>query len=227
MVGTGLGRRMRIWDLPVRLFHWLLVLLVGSAWWTAEEHLIGPHRLIGYTILTLVVFRLAWGFWGSTTARFSHFVRGPGGVASYIGNDLFRRGTVSGPGHNPLGGWSVIAMLALLLAQPLLGLFAIDVDGLESGPFAHFVSFDTGRWAAETHELVFNLLMVVIALHVLAILFYRVFKGENLVSSMFTGSRDASGDAAGLRFVSPGLALLLVVAVGVIVWLLVAGFGQT
>lgn len=227
MAGGGTANRTRIWDVPVRLFHWILVLLIGSAWWTAEEHLIGPHRLIGYSILTLVVFRLAWGFLGSTTARFSHFVRGPGSVASYIGHDMFRRGAVSAPGHNPLGGWSVIAMLALLLAQPLLGLFAVDVDGLESGPFAHLVDFDTARWAAETHELVFNLLMVVIALHVLAILFYRLVKGERLVSSMITGSRAASGEAGGLRFVSPGLALLLVAAAGLVVWVLVAGFGQT
>ena len=128
--------RIRLWDLPVRLFHWALVALIVCAWWTAENHLISWHRLTGYAILTLVLFRIVWGFLGSTTARFSHFLRGPGAVGAYVGGHMFRRGSPGHAGHNPLGGWSVVGMLGLLLLQVLLGFFSVDVDGLESGPFA-------------------------------------------------------------------------------------------
>ncbi len=218
--------RIRLWDLPVRLFHWALVALIVCAWWTAENHLISWHRLTGYAILTLVLFRIVWGFLGSTTARFSHFLRGPGAVGAYVGGHMFRRGSPGHAGHNPLGGWSVVGMLGLLLLQVLLGFFSVDVDGLESGPFAYLVSFDTGRWAAETHELVFNLLLALIGLHVLAILFYRVVRGENLVGAMVSGSRRWTGNAPILRFASPLLALIVLAGAALLVWVAVGLFGK-
>ena len=217
--------RIRLWDGPVRLFHWALVLLIISAWWTAENHAMGWHRLCGYAILTLVLFRIIWGFVGSSTARFAHFVRGPGIVMGYIRGPMFQRGSPPHAGHNPLGGWSVVAMLSLLLVQVLLGFFAVDADGVESGPFAYLVSYDTGRWAAETHEGVFNALWALIALHVLAVLFYRVVRGENLLGAMLTGWRRWTGRAPVLRFASPLLALVVFIGVAALVWFVVGVFG--
>ena len=217
--------KFRMWDAPVRLFHWALVLLIGCAWWTAENHLIAWHRLTGYAILTLVLFRIVWGIYGSTTAQFAGFVRGPGAVIRYVTGTMFRRGSPPHAGHNPLGGWSVMIMLGLLLLQILLGFFAIDVDGMESGPFAYLVSFDSGRWAAETHELVFNLLLAVIALHIMAMVFYRMVRGENLVAAMITGWQRWTGTAPVLRFTSPLLALIVLIACGLLVWAVVGLFG--
>jgi cytochrome b len=171
-----------LWDLPIRMFHWLLVALLGFSWWSGEEHLIEWHRLSGLTILALLLFRLYWGLVGSPTARFGRFVRGPRAVLAYVrGND-----STPGPGHNPLGGWSVVAMLVVLFTMVGAGLFAVDVDGLESGPLADYVSFEQGRLAAEIHGVVFNVLLGLVALHLLAIVFYLV-RGKNLTAQMITG----------------------------------------
>lgn len=171
-----------VWDVPIRLFHWLLVGLIAFSWWSGENHAMEWHRWSGYAILFLLVFRLYWGLVGGRTARFAHFVRGPGAALAYL------RGVGSGDvGHNPLGGWSVVAMLAILIAMVTAGLFAVDVDGLESGPLADYVSFDAGRWASDMHSLIFNLLLGLIVLHVVAILFYGMARRRNLVGPMITG----------------------------------------
>ncbi|MES1262768.1 MAG: cytochrome b/b6 domain-containing protein, partial [Peristeroidobacter soli] len=137
----------RVWDLPTRLTHWLFVIGLGVSWWTAETGRLEWHRWSGYALLALVSFRLYWGFVGSSTARFRNFVRGPRAIAAYL-----RDGNGTSIGHNPLGALSVLALLGLLLAQIVLGLFAVDVDGIESGPLSLYVSFETGRACAEWHE---------------------------------------------------------------------------
>ncbi len=147
--------------------------------------------LSGYAILTLVLFRLYWGLVGSGSARFARFVKGPRAVFVY-GRRLFDRSGPSSPGHNPMGGWSVVILVFLLLLQTVLGLFAIDVEGLTAGPLDNLVSFDTGRWFAHQHGKVFNLLLIFSGLHVAAILFYWLYKRENLVSAMITGSKRLS-----------------------------------
>lgn len=188
--------RVRIWDLPVRVFHWLLVALIAFSWWSAEQHEMEWHRWSGYGILGLIVFRVFWGFAGSRTARFSQFVRGPGKVLAYTGA-LAKRPHTQADGHNPLGGWSVIALLLTIAAMVTAGLFAVDVDGLESGPLADYISFDQGRAAAEFHELVFNVLTALIALHVAAIVFYLIWHRQNLIGAMITGrGRLSSGGGA-------------------------------
>src|ERR1041384_7437303 len=100
------GPKVQVWDLPVRLFHWAIVLLVPALWWTAENERLDLHITLGTAMLALVLFRLLWGIFGSSTARFAGFVRGPFGVMRYLSGR--ERG---GIGHNPLGGWSVLAML--------------------------------------------------------------------------------------------------------------------
>ena len=186
--------RVAVWDLPTRLVHWLFVLLVCVSWWTAETGRLEWHRWSGYGLLALVLFRTYWGFAGSSTARFGRFVRGPRAISSYL------KGTWPvTAGHNPLGALSVLLLLGLLLLQILLGLFAVDVDGMESGPLSLYVSFDTGREAAQWHESTFNALMVVILLHVIAAIYYLVVKRQNLIGGMITGSRIFSTKVAPLE----------------------------
>jgi cytochrome b len=176
--------RIRVWDLPTRVTHWLFVLLVAISWWTAETSRMEWHRWSGYTLFGLVLFRIYWGIAGSSTAKFREFVRGPRTVASYL------KGSWSAePGHNPLGALSVVALLALLGTQVALGLFAVDVDGIESGPLSTYVSFEAGRAAAEWHESVFNVLMAFIALHVVAVGYYVFFRKQSLVAAMVHGKR--------------------------------------
>ena len=178
--------RVRVWDLPTRLFHWLIVVLLGFSWWTAETDRLDWHMLSGYGILTLLLFRIYWGFAGSATARFTGFLQGPGAVLNYARHLFDRRGAPA-LGHNPMGGWSVVALIFLLLLQVALGLFATDLDGINAGPLDTLVSFKTGRWFSHQHGRVFNILLTVSALHVAAILFYWIYKRENLIGAMFSG----------------------------------------
>lgn len=181
----------RIWDLPVRLFHWAIVLLVPALWATHEWEMLDTHILLGEVMLGLVVWRLLWGVLGSSTARFASFVRGPGAVLRYL------RGGGKSFGHNPLGGWSVMAMLLIIAVQVGLGLFATDEDALYEGPLAHRVSYETGRTLAHRHETVFWVLVALIALHVLAILWYRIARRDDLITPMITGRGEPiPGEAA-------------------------------
>ena len=182
----------RVWDAPVRLFHWGLVALIGCSWWTGRAHAMDAHRLSGYAILGLIVFRVFWGFAGPRTARFADFVRGPRAVLAYARGSARKPAP---PGHNPVGGWSVVLMLLALGAMVTAGLFAVDVDGLESGPLSDWLGFDAGRQAAHIHAFVFNVLLGLIGLHVAAILVHRVWLGHDLVRPMITGrSHDALAD---------------------------------
>lgn len=198
---------MRVWDVPTRLGHWLMVVSIAGSWWTGETGRLEWHRWCGYTLLGLVIFRLYWGFFGSSTARFGQFVRGPSAIASYLRGE--------GPiavGHNPLGALSVIAIIAMLLLQIALGLFAVDVDGIESGPLSIYVSFEAGRNAAEWHEGVFNALLALIVLHILAILWYRVVRHTGLVGAMFRGMR---GYPAGTLPMQPSTWLRLLIGIAI------------
>ena len=196
-----------VWDRPVRAVHWLIVLLIPVSWYTAENELMDWHYRSGITILGLVVFRLIWGVIGSSTARFVGFVKGPRGVADYL-----RGRSGHGLGHSPLGALSVVALLGMLSLQVGLGLFAADEDGLESGPLSHLVSQETGEAAKAWHELGWSVLLILIALHVAAILFYLFVKRRNLVRPMVTGVTEAPAGTAGMR---SGGAVRFLLAVGV------------
>ncbi len=212
---------MRVWDSPTRLFHWLLVGLFGFSWWSAETTAMEWHVLSGLTLLGLIAFRLIWGFIGGSTARFAQFVRSPVSVLAYLRSDA----APARAGHNPLGGYSVIVMLLLLMAQVTSGLFATDVDGLDSGPLSFLLSFDQSRQAAGLHELSFNALLAVCALHIVAILFYLVVRKRNLVGPMITG-RDAALEGAAGELVKAGPVRFLVAALlaGGLAWAALKGF---
>lgn len=200
---------MKVWDLPTRLFHWLIVLLIGFSWWSAETGHLDWHYRSGLTALILLLFRLLWGFIGSSTARFSNFLRSPASVLAYLRRP---KDSVHAPGHNPFGGYSVIGMLLVLTVQVGTGVFAVDVDGIESGPLSYMVSFDQGRVAAAAHHLSFTALQILIALHLLAIIYYRI-RGRRLIMPMVTG-RDAQLQE-GAGEITGGGAVRAVLALGV------------
>lgn len=208
-----------LWDLPTRVFHWALVVLVLVAWFTGGENM-QVHRWAGYGIIGLLVFRLWWGVAGGSTARFVSFLKGPGATAAYMKTLGDRKPSLDG-GHNPLGAWSVLAMLVFMLVQVGLGLFASDIDGLESGPLSYMVDFDTSRKASDFHELTFRVLQGLVGLHILAIGYYWVWKRQNLIGAMITGKRRFTGPA--LR-AAPlwRLAVGVVLAVGV-AWFIAKG----
>ena len=185
-----------VWDLPVRVTHWLFVACVAVSWWTAEQRVMEWHRYSGYTMLGLLVFRIYWGLAGSSTARFARFVSGPGDVLRHLRLRREQRARVVG--HTPLGSWSVVTMLLAMGTQVTQGLFATDIDGLESGPLSHRVSFDAGRTFAEAHELSFDVLIALIALHVVAVLFYLLYDRNDLVSAMLSGRKRIEGEPAGM-----------------------------
>lgn len=211
--------RVRIWDVPTRLVHWLMVVLIPTSWWTAESGNLEFHRYSGYLLLGLLLFRLYWGFAGSSSARFAHFVKGPRAILSYL-----RSSSAASIGHNPLGALSVVALIVLLLAQVSLGLFAVDVDGLESGPLSHYVSFEVGRACAEWHETIFEVLVWAIGLHIAAVLFYVILKKQNLIGAMLHGHRKYSHlPESPIRFASATRAILGVVLAAVLTWMIARG----
>lgn len=185
-----------VWDVPTRLFHWSLVILIVVAWLTAEKQMT-IHRGAGYAVLGLLAFRVWWGLAGGSTARFSDFVRGPGAVSAYL--KASREGTEGEhAGHNPLGALSVLALLGVVAVQVILGLFAIDEDGFEGGPLSDRIDFDLARQIAEWHELAFRVLQGLVVLHLAAIVFYAVRKRQDLVRPMITGFRRFKGPVQGL-----------------------------
>jgi cytochrome b len=211
--------RIRVWDRPTRLFHWLLVALIAAAWWTGENEDLTWHYRIGMIVLMLVLFRLIWGLIGGSTARFVRFVRGPRAIAAYL------RGTAPpAVGHNPLGALSVLALLGLVSLVLVLGLFATDDDGLDPGPLAHLVSYEAAEQAQELHEVAFDLLLVVIAIHVAAIFYYLLFKRDNLIGPMLTGSRRGPEGAEPLRPAPLWRTLFAIIAATSIGWWIWSGF---
>ncbi|ABM62091.1 cytochrome b/b6 domain-containing protein [Halorhodospira halophila] len=179
-------QRVFIWDLPTRLFHWGLVLALGLSWYSAEQGLSGwdLHKWSGYAVLTLVLFRILWGFVGSETARFRDFLAGPRTVGRYLVG--WWRDRTPSRGHNPLGGWAVIVLLALVLAQAVTGLFATD-DILRSGPLTGWVGSDLERTMTRLHTQIFDVLLILVTFHVAAIAVYRWVRGERLLVAMISG----------------------------------------
>jgi cytochrome b len=218
--GADKAGSMRVWDLPTRLFHWALVMLIALQYATGQFHVLDMrwHYWFGYATLALISFRLLWGFFGSQTSRFAYFVRGPGAIWGYVKAQLSKNPQVS-VGHNPLGGWSVLALLACVGIQCLSGLFASD-EIEDNGPFAGLVAQATVKLMTQLHKWNQNLLLALIALHVIAVLIH-LFDRVNLITPMITG-RKRLQTAQPLQFASTWLALGLLMlcagAVGAAVW---------
>jgi cytochrome b len=213
-LSRGRGATQPVWDLPVRLVHWLLAGLIPFSWWSVHNHHTDWHIWSGCAILTLLVFRLLWGFVGSSTARWSSFVRGPRAIADYL------RGRWTGIGHNPLGALSVLAIFLALSVQVGLGLISEDEDGIYAGPLYRLVSSDTSDKVRDIHELWFNVILGLVMLHVAAIIFYR-FRGQHLTKPMITGRTTLGRGTQPMRPGKWWVALIcLAVGIGITRWVI-------
>ena len=186
----------QVWDLPTRLFHWLLVALVASSFATGKlgGNWMLYHERCGEVILALLLFRVVWGFIGSTPSRFRTFLAGPAAVFRYA-LTLFRRDSDHHLSHNPLGGWSVAAMLLVMFVQAGTGLFAND-DIATNGPLYKWVSKAASDRLTSIHHLNHDIIIVLVAVHVAAVLFHLIYKRENLITPMVTGVKWWKGDLA-------------------------------
>jgi cytochrome b len=182
----GMKKIIRVWDLPIRLFHWVLVIGVVLSFITVKigGNAMEFHARVGYCVLALIVFRICWGLIGSHHARFINFVPSPKGLLSYLSGK-----TQAGLGHNPLGALSVLALLFSVGLQALTGLFANDDIAFE-GPFAKYVSNGTVELFTSIHHQNEKVLIILIATHLCAIFYYQKFKGQNLIKPMLLGDKE-------------------------------------
>jgi cytochrome b len=178
-----------VWDLPVRLVHWLIVLAVAGSWAThyAGVEWFAWHRRLGYTVLVLVAFRIVWGFAGTRHARFGHFLRGPRAILDY----LLGRTTERPVGHNPVGALGVVALLGVLLVQATTGLFAND-EIMNAGPFYGWIDPALSNRLTTLHRQSSDVLLVLIGLHVLAVAWYVLGRRRPLLKAMLTGRKPAA-----------------------------------
>ena len=217
-------QRYRVWDLPTRLSHWAIALLVTVQFGSGLFGVLPMdwHLWCGYALLVALLFRVVWGFVGSSSARFGRFVRGPGAVAAYA-RRLFDPSPSRWPGHNPLGGWSIVLMLALALAQSLTGLFSESID--LAGPLAASVDRATSRAAGDWHGWLYWPLLLLVLLHIGAGLFHLLHKRENLIAPIFGDGRLPLDDDPAFVFAGPGRALLVLAAALAVVAALVMQSG--
>ncbi len=221
--GQGGLRETKVWDVPVRVFHWALVALLGFSWLSGEMEWMTWHMWSGYAVLTLILFRIAWGFVGSTHARFADFLYGPRAVMAYL-RTLPGRTASRYAGHNPLGGISVVLILLCVLAQATTGLFSND-DVFTEGPLVKWIGKELSDSITTLHKYNFDLLLVLAGIHIAAVLYYFGFKSENLIKSMFTGRKSLPDGAEppGTRIAGTGLALVILGLAAVVVYVLVRG----
>lgn len=190
-----------VWDLPTRLFHWCLVLLVGVLLASASLGRFDLHEVAGEGVLALLVFRLVWGFIGSQTSRFGDFLGGLATIKDYIAHRKSKS-----LGHNPLGGLMVLAFLVVLLAQVSTGLFSND-GILFQGPLANLVDQDVSGALSGIHALLANILWLLVAAHISAIALYWMVGKENLLVPMLTGKKWVSTGVKPVRLASVALAI--------------------
>lgn len=201
--------RIRVWDWPVRLFHWSMVLVVIAAIATAlvGGNWMAVHGWLGITLCGLIGFRLAWGVLGTRTARFSSFVRGPAAIRAYLA------GHWQGIGHNPLGALSVLALLGLFGFQAASGLFTDD-DIAFTGPLRRLVDRDMAEQITTIHGSLLWWMVGLVVLHVGAVFYYRITKKEKLLGAMVRGWKQSDQPQPDNTPVNP-VALLVAIAVGI------------
>ena len=214
----------RVWDLPVRVVHWLLVIGIAGSYVT---HKLGVtyfkyHLWFGYLVVVLAAFRILWGFVGTRHARFTSFLRGPRKTASYVWAMI--RGTAAvTPGHNPAGAWMVILLLLLLLTQGITGLFSND-EIFNTGPLYGYISDGLSLRLTSWHRRMFDWILIAVVLHVLAVIGHRLFAGHDLIGPMISGRKPAHllGEHEAIASSRLWLAVLLLAGVaGTVSWFVV------
>jgi cytochrome b len=220
--GQAMGSAPRIvlvWDIFIRVFHWLIVALVAAAYATWRLNWMVWHGWVGDAVLTLVLFRLSWGVFGGETARFSRFLTSPRTVLQHLKHSL-RREPDRQVGHNPAGGWMVLLLLALLLVETLTGLYVAN-DIADEGPLTEIVPAWAADAIASSHAIFWDALLAAIVLHVLAIAGFAAIKGQNLLRPMITGTKVLPASVAAPRVGSPVRAGLLLLGCAAVTALLV------
>ena len=211
-MGTA-PRIVPVWDIPIRVFHWLIVALVAAAYATWRLNWMVWHGWVGDALLTLLLFRLLWGFFGGETARFSRFVTSPRIAFRHLRYAL-RREPDRQVGHNPAGGWMVLILLVLLLAETLTGVYIAN-DVADEGPLTEIVPAWAANAIASLHAILWDALLVAIVLHILAIAGFAAIKGQNLLRPMITGTKVLPATTAAPQLGSPARAGLLLLGCAV------------
>jgi len=211
---------MRVWDAPTRLFYWAIVLLIAFSYVSAKLEWNELHFLSGYAILTLLLFRIVWGFVGSETSRFSQFLQSPIAGLRHLATFTGPRTPDTDIGHNAAGGWMVLFLLAILLFQVTTGLFAGEKEG-PLGPLSHHLDIAGGLWAATAHGVSFNIIVGLGALYVVVIGLYAAVKRHNLIWPMVTGRKRLPATMRQPRFASSWLAAAILAGSAACVFTLV------
>ena len=209
----------KVWDLFVRLSHWLIVLLVISAWLSANygDAEFKWHTWNGYAVFVLVSSRILWAVVGSTTAQFKHFVKLPHTVFYYL-HDVIQNKDVEYLGHNPAGGWMVVVILFVLLAQTITGMFSSD-DIVSEGPFVYYASSDMVKSMTGWHHFLFDALIVLVVLHVAAVLYHQFIKKEKLIQAMFNGNKaNHNNENLSLKFRPFYIAVFIIALIAFAFW---------
>ncbi|MCK8043643.1 cytochrome b/b6 domain-containing protein [Shewanella sp. 1CM18E] len=212
--------KVKVWDIPTRVFHWGMLCLLAGLWWTADAGEMEWHQILAYGLMVLIGVRLIWGFIGSDTAKFSHFVRSPKTVLNYLGKTK-REGISTSLGHNPVGGYMVVTLITLICVQLGTGLFATD-EIFTEGPLYGLVSSDTASWLTWLHKKNFDLILILAAVHVLAVGVHMI-KGDKILGAMFSGykklpeSKVAGVNADDLAFASVIKAVVIAAVIGALV----------
>ena len=204
---SGSDRKVLVWDGPTRLFHWVVVTLVVAAYVTWRLNWMDWHAKAGYALLTLVIFRILWGFFGSETTRFSRFLASPRAAARHLAHALHPEPDRQA-GHNPAGGWMVLLLLFLLFAETLTGVYVAN-DVADEGPFTELNPAPIANAITALHWIFWDALLAAVALHLLAIILYAVVKGHNLLLPMVTGWKTLPADVPQPRMAGPARAAVL------------------
>lgn len=217
-------KKVQVWDLPIRLFHWALVVMIVVCIYTINVENITAHQYAGVFVLVLLCFRIIWGLIGSSTARFWDFIKGPKAIYNY-----FRYGITSTEGHNPMGACMVVFMLVVLLVQTVTGLFLTDNTYLhQDSPLYKLISSDTRSYFKLIHQYNLYVIYGMVGAHIAAILLYLLFKGHNLVKTMIVGTRSEdelhAAMSESITNNRPWLALLIFIGLGVIIPYMLFGY---
>lgn len=184
-----MNKKVKVWDIPTRVFHWGMIGLLAGLWWSADAGELVWHQVLAFSLMTLIVFRIIWGVVGSDTAKFSHFIKHPKTVLQYA-TGFKRHGVSPSIGHNPLGGYMVLALITIITVQLSTGLFATD-EIFTEGPLYGYVSSETALWLTWLHKQTFNVILLLASIHILAVLVHTV-KGDKLILPMITGYKKVS-----------------------------------
>ena len=208
-------QRIRVWDLPVRIFHWILATCFATAWLTLDSRYLDIHVFAGYLLGGLILFRLIWGFIGSQYARFSSFCHGPDQVRNHL-HGLIQHRPAHYVGHTPTGSWAIYLLLIVGASITVTGLLTLGGEE-RHGPLAGWLSFDQGDSAHSIHELLAWLMLGLASIHILGVLLESLLQRENLIAAMINGHKPDDGHSTSIQCHS-GVGLLMLSAI------LIAGF---